>query len=176
MQVYVYIYKCIFSFTLYKSILTGHMKFFVFLSICYLSSIEIVHSQPLSCSCSLDGTGMTMVCTNVHSLVDYQQCMHEQLNTQSDLKLRRGGVITNLTIINHQLRSLSNGLLQFSYGNNNAYQLSDLRYLYIVQGPLRQIENGALTLIERALEYLDLSNNELQYMPQNDNEQYNNLM
>jgi hypothetical protein len=136
----------------------------------------MVHSQSLSCSCNLDGTGMTMICTNVHSLVAYQQCIHEQLNQQSDLKLRRGGVITNLTIIHHQLRSLSDGLLQFSYGNNNLYQLSDLRYLYIIYGTLRQIENGALTLIERALEYLDLSNNELQHMPQIHNEQYSNLV
>jgi len=119
---------------------------------------------------------MTMICTNVHSLIEYQQCIHEQLNIQSDLKLRRGGVITNLTIIHHQLRSLSSGLLQFSYGNNNVYQLSDLRYLYIVHGTLRQIEKGALALIERALEYLDLSNNELQYMPQNENEKYSNLL
>jgi len=124
----------------------------------------------------LDGTGMTMLCTNIQSLVAYQQCMHEQLNIQSDLKLRRGGVITNLTIRNHQLQSLSDGLLQFSYGNNNVYQLSDLRYLYIIDGTLRQIENGALTLIERALEYLDLSNNEFQHMPQNDNAQYSNLV
>jgi len=136
----------------------------------------MVHSQSLSCSCNLDGTGMTMICTNVHSLVAYQQCIHEQLNQQSDLKLRRGGVITNLTIIHHQLRSLSDGLLQFSYGNNNLYQLSDLRYLYIIYGTLRQIENRALTLIERALEYLDLSNNELQHMPQIHNEQYSNLV
>jgi hypothetical protein len=119
---------------------------------------------------------MTMVCSNVDSLVAYQQCLHEQLNIQSDLKLRRGGVITNLTIIYHQLRSVSSGLLQFSYGNNHVYQLSDLRYLYIVNGTLRQIENGALELVERALEYLDLSHNELQHMPQNDKEQYNNLM
>jgi len=118
---------------------------------------------------------MTMICTNVQSLVAYQQCIHEQLNIQSDLKLRRGGVITNLTIINHQLQSLSDGLIQFSYGNNNIYQLVDLRYLYIVYGPLRQIENGALALVEHALEYLDLSNNELQHMPENDNEQYKNL-
>jgi hypothetical protein len=102
--------------------------------------------------------------------------MHEQLNAQSDLKLRRGGIITNLTILHHQLRSLSNGLLQFSYGSNNVYQLSDLRYLYVVHGTLRQIESGALALIERALEYIDLSNNELQHMPQTDNEQYSNLM
>ncbi|CAF3558807.1 unnamed protein product [Rotaria sordida] len=117
-----------------------------------------------------------MVCTNVHSLIAYQQCMHEQLNIQSDFKLRRGGVITNLTIVHHQLRSLSSGLLQFSYGHNNVYQLSDLRYLYIMHGTLRHIENGALGLIERALEYFDLSNNELQHMPQNENEQFSNLM
>ncbi len=168
-----------FSFTLSKSILTGHMKLFVFIFTYYLLLIispDIVHSQSLSCSCQLDGTGMTMVCTNIQSLVAYQQCMHEQLNIQSDLKLRRGGVITNLTIIHHQLRSLSDGLFQFSYGNNNVYQLSDLRYLYIIDGTLRQIENGALTLIERALEYLDLSNNEFQHMPQNDNAQYSNLV
>ena len=154
------------------------MKLFVYLSTIYLLliiSIDKVHSQSSSCSCNLDGTGMTMICTNIQSLSTYQQCMHEQLNIQSDLKLRRGGVITNLTIIQHQLRSLSDGLLQFSYGNN-AYQLSDLRYLYVVQGTLRQIENGALTLIEHALEYLDLSNNELQNIPQSGNEQYTNLM
>ena len=102
--------------------------------------------------------------------------MHEQLNTQSDLKLRRGGVITNLTIVEHQLRSLSAGLLQFSYGNNYMYQLNDLRYLYIVQGTLRHIEKRALALIDRALEYLDLSNNEFQQMPENDNGQYGNLV
>ncbi len=172
-------YMCIFSFTLYKSLLTGHMNLFVYIFICYLTliiSIDMVHSQSLSCSCNLDGTGMTMICTNVHSLVAYQRCMHEQLNAQSDLKLRRGGIITNLTIVHHQLRSLSNGLLQFSYGSNNVYQLSDLRYLYVVHGTLRQIESGALALIERALEYIDLSNNELQHMPQTDNEQYSNLM
>ncbi|CAF1355289.1 unnamed protein product [Adineta steineri] len=117
-----------------------------------------------------------MICTNVDSLVTYQRCMHEQLNTQSDIKLRRGGVITNLTIIYHKLRSLSNGIFQFSYGNNNAYQLSDLRYLYIINGTLRQIENRALALIEHAIEYLDLSNNEFQHMPQYNNEQYGNLI
>ena len=42
----------------------------------------------------------------------------------SDLKLRSGGIITNLTIKHHQLRSLSNGLLQFSYGNT-FYKLND---------------------------------------------------
>ena len=136
----------------------------------------MVHGQSVSCSCNLDASGMTMVCTNVQSLVAYQQCMHEQLNTQSDLKLRRGGVITNLTIVEHQLRSLSAGLLQFSDGNNYMYQLSDLRYLYIVQGTLRHIEKRALTLIDRALEYLDLSNNDFQQMPENDNEQYGNLV
>ncbi|CAF0759662.1 unnamed protein product [Rotaria sp. Silwood1] len=159
--------------------MSGHMKLFIIIINFYLSlilSVEIVHAQPISCSCSLDSAGMTMICTNVHSLTAYQQCMHEQLNIQSDFKLRRGGVITNLTIIHHQLRSLSNGLLQFSYGHNNVYQLSDLRYLYIMHGTLRHIENGALGLIERALEYLDLSNNELQYMPQNENEQYSNLI
>jgi len=137
----------------------------------------MVDSQSLSCSCQLDGTGMTMICENVQSIVAYQQCIHEQLNLQSDLKLRRGGVITNLTIRYHQLRSLSNELLQFSYGNN-FYQLNDLRYLYIVHGTLKQIDNRSLNLIERALEYLDLSNNELQQMPKisNNNEQYNNLM
>jgi hypothetical protein len=138
-------------------------------------SIQMVDSQ--SCSCHLDGTGMTMICDNVHSIIAYQQCIHEQLNLQSDLKLRRGGVITNLTIKHHQLRSLSNGLLQFSYGNN-FYQLSDLRYLYVVHGTLKQIDNQALTLIERALEYVDLSNNELQQMPKilNDNEEHSNLV
>lgn len=155
------------------------MQFFTYIFTFYLLLIispDIVHSQSISCSCNLDATGMTMVCTNVHSLVAYQQCMHEQLNTQSDLKLRRGGVITNLTIVHHQLRSLSDGLLQFSYGNNNVYQLSDLRYLYIIHGTLRQIETGALTLIEGALEYLDLSNNEFQSIPDNGNTKYKNLV
>ncbi len=140
-----------------------------------LITIEMVHSQ--SCSCQLDGTGMTMICDNIHSIIAYQQCIHEQLNIQSDLKLRRGGVITNLTIKHHQLRSLSNDLLQFSYGNN-FYQLSDLRYLYIVHGTLKQIDNRALVLIERALEYLDLSNNELQQMPKilSDNEGHSSLV
>ena len=135
----------------------------------------MVHGQ--SCSCQLDGTGMTMVCDNVHSLIAYQQCIHEQLNLQSDLRLKRGGVITNLTIKHHQLHSLSSGLLQFSYGNT-FYQLNDLRYLYIVHGTLKQIDNRALNLIERALEYLDLSNNELQQMPKilNDNDEHNNLV
>ncbi|CAF3251242.1 unnamed protein product [Rotaria socialis] len=136
----------------------------------------MAHGQSMSCSCSLDAAGMTMLCTNVHSLITYQQCMHEQLNAQSDLKLRRGGIITNLTIVHHELRSLSNGLLQFSYGPNNVYQLIDLRYLYVTHGKLRHIENGALGLIERALEYLDLSNNELQHIPRSENDQYSNLV
>ncbi|CAF5013195.1 unnamed protein product, partial [Rotaria sp. Silwood1] len=92
--------------------MSAHMKLFIIIINFYLSlilSVEIVHAQPISCSCSLDSAGMTMICTNVHSLTAYQQCMHEQLNIQSDFKLRRGGVITNLTIIHHQLRSLSNG-------------------------------------------------------------------
>ena len=105
-----------------------------------------------------------MICENVQSLVAYQQCIHEQLTLQSDLKLRRGGVITNLTIRHHQLRSLSNGLLQFSYANI-LYQLSDLRYLSLLHGTLKQIEPRALALVEQALEQLDLSNNELQQMP-----------
>ncbi|CAF1496709.1 unnamed protein product, partial [Rotaria sordida] len=167
------------AFILYKSMMNTHIKLFIFIIIFYLSlilSVQTVYGQSMSCSCNLDTTGMTMVCTNVHSLIAYQQCMHEQLNIQSDFKLRRGGVITNLTIVHHQLRSLSSGLLQFSYGHNNVYQLSDLRYLYIMHGTLRHIENGALGLIERALEYFDLSNNELQHMPQNENEQFSNLM
>lgn len=159
--------------------MTAPMKLFTFILIFHLSlilSIVIVHGQSVSCSCTLESAGMTMICTNVYSVNAYQQCMHEQLNIQSDLKLRRGGVITNLTIINHQLRSLSSGLLQFSYGHNVVYQLNDLRYLYIVHGPLRHIEIGALGLIERALEYLDLSHNEFQYMPKIENEQYSNLV
>ena len=105
-----------------------------------------------------------MICENVQSLIAYQQCMHEQLTLQSDLKLRRGGVITNLTVRHHQLRSLSTGLLQFSYANI-LYQLSDLRYLHLVHGTLKQIDPRALALVEQALEHLDLSNNELQQMP-----------
>ncbi|UJR35543.1 hypothetical protein I4U23_028297 [Adineta vaga] len=166
-------------FKLYTSLLTGHMKLFVSIFICYLTLTTfpaVVHSQSLSCSCNLDTTGMTMICTNVDSLVTYQRCMHEQLSIQSDLKLRRGGVITNLTITNHKLRTLSDGLLQFSYGNNNVYQLNDLRYLYVTRGILRQIDNGALALIGRAIEYLDLSSNELQHMPHDDNNQFNNLI
>jgi hypothetical protein len=151
------------------------MKFFILTIAWYLPLL--IHSQSLSCSCNLDGTGMTMICDNINSLTAYQQCIHEQLNLQSDLKLRRGGVITNLTIKNHQLRSLSNGLLQFSYGNT-FYQLSDLRYLYVVHGKLKQIDNQSLALIQPALEYLDLSNNELEHMPKlsYNNEEYSNLM
>jgi hypothetical protein len=139
--------------------------------------LSIVHGQVQSCTCHLDGSGMTMMCDNVHSLIAYQQCLHEQLNLQSDLKLRRGGVITNLTIRYHQLRSLSNGLFQFSYGNI-FYQLSDLRYLYIIHGTLKQIDNRALALVEQALECLDVSHNELQQMPRiaDDQEHYSNLM
>lgn len=135
----------------------------------------MANGQPVSCSCNLDSTGMTMVCTNVQSLTAYQQCMYEQLNIQSDARLRRGGILTNLTIVQHQLRTLTNGLFQFSYGNN-AYQLNDLRYLHITFGPLRQIEPRALGLIDRALEFLDLSHNELQQMPNIHNEQNGNLM
>ncbi|CAF0826033.1 unnamed protein product [Rotaria sp. Silwood1] len=136
----------------------------------------MVYSRSVSCSCHLDSTGMTMICDNVHSLIAYQQCIHEQLSLQSDIKLRRGGVITNLTIRQHRLNSLSNGFLQFSYGNIY-YQLNDLRYLYIVQGKLRQIDNRALVLIQQTLEYLDLSNNEFETMPKisNNNEEYSNL-
>ncbi|UJR10411.1 hypothetical protein I4U23_014615 [Adineta vaga] len=137
----------------------------------------MVRSQTGPCSCQLDSTGMTMVCTNVNTINAYQQCMHDQLNLQSDLKLRRGGIITNLTIKDHQLRTLTNDLFQFSYGNT-FYQLSDLRYLHIVHGYLKQIENRSLTLIERALEYLDLSNNELEHVPKlsNNNVEYSNLI
>ncbi|CAF1278772.1 unnamed protein product [Adineta steineri] len=151
------------------------MKLFILTIIWYLPLI--VHSQLSSCSCHLDNTGMTMTCDNVNTLSDYQQCIHDQLNLQSDLKLRRGGIITNLTIKNHQFHSLSNGLFQFTYGNT-FYQLSDLRYLYIINGKLKQIENRSLALIERALEYLDLSYNELEYMPKlsNTNDEYNNLI
>ncbi|CAF4374959.1 unnamed protein product, partial [Rotaria sp. Silwood2] len=155
------------------------MKLFIFTIVWYLPliiSIRMVHSRSVSCSCNLDSTGMTMICDNVHSLIAYQQCIHEQLSLQTDIKLRRGGVITNLTIKHHRLSSLSNGLLQFSYGNIY-YQLNDLRYLYIVQGKLRQVDNRALILIQQALEYLDLSNNEFEYMPKisNNNEEYSNL-
>lgn len=117
-----------------------------------------------------------MICINVDSLLAYQQCLHEQLNIQSDFKLRRGGVITNLTIMNHQIKSLSSGFLQFSYGNNYVYQLNDLRYLHVVRGTLKHIENGALQLVERALEHLDFSHNELQHMPHIEKDQYSNLM
>jgi len=153
------------------------MKFIQIIIIYYLSITRLVHSQSVTCSCQLDGTGMTMICDNVQSVLAYQQCIHEQLNSQSDIKLRRGGIITNLTIRNHQLRSISSGLFQFSYGNH-FYQLNDLRYLYIVHGTLKQIDNRSLALIERALEHLDLSNNTLQQMPKisNNDEQYSNLV
>jgi hypothetical protein len=144
----------------------------------FLLCLSLVAGQSVSCSCRLEGTGMTMICENVQSLIGYQQCMHEQLTLQSDLKLRRGGVITNLTIRHHQLRSLSNGLLQFSYANI-LYQLSDLRYLHLVHGTLKQIDAKALALVEQALEHLDLSDNELQQMPNiaDENEQKpSNLM
>ncbi|CAF4800705.1 unnamed protein product, partial [Rotaria sp. Silwood2] len=44
-------------------------------------------------------------------------------------------------------------------------------------GKLRQVDNRALILIQQALEYLDLSNNEFEYMPKisNNNEEYSNL-
>jgi hypothetical protein len=153
------------------------MKFFQITIILYLSTTQLVHSQSVTCSCQLDGTGMTMICDNVQTILAYQQCIHEQLNSQSDFKLRRGGIITNLTIRNHQLRSISGGLFQFPFGNH-FYQLNDLRYLYIIHGTLKQIDNRSFTLIERALEYLDLSNNSLQQMPKlsNNDEQYKNLV
>ena len=155
------------------------MKSFIFIIVWYLPlliSIQMVHSQ--SCSCQLDGSGMTMICDNVQSLIAYHQCVHEQLSLQSDLKLRRGGVITNLTIKNHQLRSLSNespAIFTWKYISINS---SDLRYFYLVHGTLKHIDNRALALIERALEYLDLSNNELQQIPKilNDNEEHSNLV
>ncbi|CAF1530350.1 unnamed protein product [Adineta ricciae] len=151
------------------------MNSFLIIIVWYLPLM--VQSQSGPCSCQLDSTGMTMVCVNVNKIHSYQQCVHEQLNLQSDLKLRRGGVITNLTIKNHQLRSLTSDLFQFSYGNT-FYQLTDLRYLHIVHGHLKQIQNRSLTLIERALEHLDLSSNELEYVPKlsNNNEQYGNLI
>lgn len=162
----------IFSISSSISFKTHQMKFFLLIIIIF---IDTVHTQS-SCSCNLDATGLTMICTNVDSLLAYQQCLHEQLNVQSDLKLRRGGVITNLTIMNHQIKSFTSGFIQFSHGNNHVYQLSDLRYLHVVRGTLKHIESGALQLVERALEYLDFSHNELQHMPQTEKEQYNNLM
>ena len=134
-------------------------------------------SRANGCSCQLDGTGMTMICEQIHTLNAYQQCVHEQLNHQSDVKLRRGGTITNLTIRNHQLKTLSNGLLQFSYANI-LYQLSDLRYLHVVNGTLKHIDQRALALVEQALEQLDVSFNELQQMPRisDDVDQHSNLV
>lgn len=163
------------SFMLFKYFSIDAMNLALLVIVCSLPALA--QGQSASCSCQLDSAGMTMVCTNVHTLVAYQQCMHEQLNTQSDLRLRRGGVITNLTITEHRMRSVSRGLFQFSYGNT-FYQLNDLRYLHVVHGSLRHLENRSLTLIERALEYLDLSNNELDHVPQlsNGNEEYANLM
>lgn len=154
------------------------MKFNIFIITFYLSlilSTDIVNGQSSSCSCSLESAGMTMICTNVHSLAAFQQCAYEQLNVQSDLKLRRGGFITNLTIIHHSLRNLSPGFLNFTYGNIN-YVFNDLRYLYVIRGTLKAIESGALRPVESALEYLDLSNNEMVHIPRNTNEQYTNLM
>lgn len=103
--------------------------------------------------------------------------MHEQLNHQSDVKLRRGGLITNLTIRNHQLKTISNGLLQFSYANI-LYQLNDLRYLHVINGTLKHIDQRALALVEQALEHFDVSFNELQQMPRisDDVEQHSNLL
>ena len=120
---------------------------------------------------------MTMICDHVQSISDYQRCFYEQLISQSDLKFRRGNTIRNLTIRNHQLENLSNGLLQFSYGNQ-FYQLNDLRSLSIIHGTLRQIDNQSLGFIERTLEYLDLSNNTLTQIPKifHDDGQTNNLM
>lgn len=170
-----------FSEILFNCLLNARMKFFTFIIIWYLPLVilnrSVVHGRSLSCSCHLDSSGMSMVCDNVHSLINYHQCIHEQLSVQTDSKLRRAGFISNLTIINHRLTNLSNDILQFSYGNIN-YQFHDLRYLYIVQGKLRQIDKRALALIERAIEYIDLSHNELDEMPKlsTNNEQYNNLV
>lgn len=129
-----------------------------------------------SCSCQFDGLTLTMICDNVQSISDYQRCLYEQLISQSDLRFRRGNLIRNLTIRNHQLENLSNHLLQFSYGNQ-FYQLNELRSLSIVHGTLRQIENQSFQLIERTLESLDLSNNTLQQIPKifPENEQSNQL-
>ena len=148
---------------------------FTFYLILIVAFSHTADGQSSSCSCTLDNTGMTMICMNVQSIAAYQKCMHDQLNTQSDSRLRRGGVMTNLTIVHHQLRSASSGLLQFSYGNN-VYQLTDLRYLSITDGTLRYIENQALSLIDRALEHLDLSYNELQQIPTSEKEQFGNLV
>lgn len=152
------------------------MEFFL-ITIIFLS-IRLGESQSISsCSCQFDGLTMTMICDNVQSMTDYQRCFYEQLISQSDLKFRRGNTIRNLTIRNHQLENLSNGLLQFSYGNQ-FYQLNDLRSLSIIHGTLRQIDNQSLGFIERTLEYLDLSNNTLTQIPKifHDDGQTNNLM
>lgn len=120
---------------------------------------------------------MTMICDNIQSLSDYQRAFHEQLIIQSDLKFRRGNQIRNLTIRNHHLEILVNGLLQFSYANQ-IYQLNDLRSLSIIHGTLKQIDNQSLGLIERTLEYLDLSNNTLTQIPKifHEDGQTNQLM
>lgn len=125
---------------------------------------HIVHSQSLTCSCQLDSTGMTMICDNIQTIFAYQRCLHDQLNIQTDYKLRRGGLITNLTLRYHQLHSLSKHLLEFSYGNY-VYHLNDLRYLHIINGTLQTIEDHTFDLIKNSLEYLDLSNNELAFLP-----------
>lgn len=134
-------------------------------------------SETVSCKCHLFESGMTLICENVRSLPDYQQCVHELLNTQSDFKLRRAGLITNLTIHHHQLETLSSGLLEFSHGNV-LYQLTDLRYLHVVHGTLKRIDNRALSLVERPIECIDLSNNQLHQMPivQENIQVYENLL
>lgn len=142
------------------------MQFFFFFVITIVSiSLRLTDCQSISsCSCQFDALTLTMICDNVQSISDYHRCLYEQLVSQSEVKFRRGNLIRNLTIRYHQLENLSNNLLQFSYGNQ-FYQMNDLRSLSIVHGTLKQIENQSFQLIERTLEYLDLSNNTLQQIP-----------
>jgi len=120
---------------------------------------HFVSSQSLTCTCQLDSTGMTMICDNIQTIFAYQRCLHDQLNLQTDYKLRRGGLITNLTLRYHQLQSVSKHLFEFSY------QLNDLRYLRIINGTLQTIQEKTFDLIQNSLEHLDLSNNELESVP-----------
>lgn len=138
------------------------MKYVLYLLL-FVSS-RFVHSQSSTCSCQLDGTGMTMICENIPTISAYHRCLHDQLHQQTDSKLRRGGLITNLTIRSHQLSSLSKDFFEFSYANQ-FYQLNDLRYLHIRNGTLQKIDDQIFESIGKSLEYLDFFANELSQIP-----------
>ncbi|CAF1082983.1 unnamed protein product [Didymodactylos carnosus] len=147
--------------------ITFHMKNFYLNWITYLfllMGFAVTTASTISCSCDYSESSSSMVCKNIQSLNHLQQCINDQLALLTHTEHRRGYLMTNLTVTQHHLRVITDKWFEFTY-NNNQYKLSSLRYLYVKNGQLNQIENEAFQTIGRSLDLLDLSYNDFRQIP-----------